>query len=76
MSCFLATSDADIGRCFAVMVQLRPHLPDAAAFVARARRQMERDGWRLAFVRDETGRVAAFCGFRVKECLATGRTFM
>ena len=56
------------------MVQLRPHLPDAAAFVARARRQMERDGWRLAFVRDETGRIAACCGFRVQECLATGKT--
>ena len=31
----LATTDADIARCFAVMRQLRPHLKNEAEFIAR-----------------------------------------
>jgi GNAT superfamily N-acetyltransferase len=71
---FLAASDADIARCFAVMRQLRPHLADEAGFVARARRQMTTEKWRLACVEDDDGSIAACAGFRILECLATGRT--
>jgi GNAT superfamily N-acetyltransferase len=67
----LADSDADLRRCFAVMTHLRPH--DEEAFVAQARRQMANDRWRLAYVEDE-GEVVAVAGFRLLECLATGKT--
>lgn len=73
MTVRIAQSDADIARCFAVMRQLRPHLTDAAAFVARARRQMAQERWRLAYV-EEDGAVAAVAGFRLLECLHSGRT--
>jgi GNAT superfamily N-acetyltransferase len=70
----LATTDADIGRCFAVMRQLRPHLTDEAEFVARARRQLAEQNWHLAYVEDDAGTVAACAGFRLLECLSSGRT--
>lgn len=73
MTVRIAQSDADIARCFAVMRQLRPHLKDVAAFVARARRQMAQERWRLAYV-EEDGAVAAVAGFRLLECLHSGRT--
>lgn len=68
-----AETDADIARCFAVMRQLRPHLTDEAEFTARVRRQMARERWRLVFV-EEDGVVAAVAGFRILECLHSGRT--
>jgi GNAT superfamily N-acetyltransferase len=69
----LADSDADLRRCFAVMRQLRPHFEQEDAFIAQVRRQMAQERWRLAFVEDE-GEVAAVAGFRLLECLATGKT--
>ncbi len=70
----LAESDADIGRCFAVMRQLRPHLKDEAEFIARVRRQIAGEKWHLAFVEDAGGAVAAMSGFRLMECLFSGKT--
>lgn len=69
----LADSDADLRRCFAVMRQLRPHFDNEEAFVAQARRQMTQERWRLAFVEDRD-QVVAVAGFRLLECLATGKT--
>lgn len=69
----LADSDADLRRCFAVMRQLRPHFDQEEAFVAQARRQMADERWRLAFVEDK-GEAVAAAGFRLLECLATGKT--
>jgi GNAT superfamily N-acetyltransferase len=69
----IAKSDADIVRCFAVMAQLRPHLTDAADFLARARRQMVDEKWRLAYIEDGE-KVAAVAGFRLLECLSSGKT--
>ena len=69
----IAQNDTDIARCFAVMKQLRPHLKDEAAFAARARRQMAQENWGLIYVEDG-GTVAAVSGFRIQECLATGKT--
>jgi GNAT superfamily N-acetyltransferase len=70
----IAERDADIRRCFAVMRQLRPHLHDEADFLVRARRQMGHDKWQLIYVEDEGGAVAAVSGFRVLECLSSGKT--
>jgi GNAT superfamily N-acetyltransferase len=69
----LADNDADLRRCHAVMRQLRPHLEQEDAFIAQVRRQMAQERWRLAFVEDQ-GEVVAVAGFRLLECLATGKT--
>jgi len=66
----LAESDRDIERCFPVMVQLRPHLEDAA-FVATIRRQVA-GGFTLAFL-ERDGHVQAVAGFRVIDNLVSGR---
>ena len=68
----LATTDADIARCFDVMQQLRPHLTQSG-FLAQAKRQQQNENWHLAYVEDG-GTVAAVAGFRFLECLFSGRT--
>jgi GNAT superfamily N-acetyltransferase len=65
-----AAADADIHRCFAVMVQLRPHLV-AAEFVSQVRR-MQSDGYRLAFL-EADGAVRAVAGYRTYEKLFSGK---
>lgn len=67
----LATSDAQIAGCFAVMAELRPHLV-RDEFVERVRLQ-ERENFLLAYGTD-AGRVVAVAGFRVMEKLSTGRS--
>jgi len=73
MAVKLADSDADLRRCHAVMRQLRPHFEQEDAFIAQVRRQMAQERWRLAYVED-AGEVVAVAGFRLLECLATGKT--
>ncbi len=67
----LAATDAEIDRCFPVMVQLRPHVP-ADEFVRQVRRQIDSDRYELAFLEEEST-VMAVAGFRLGECLAWGR---
>ncbi len=74
----LAESDAQILGCFSTLVQLRPHL-ESGDFVDRVRRQMQ-TGYCLAFIAgeketslSETSRAIAVAGFRVSECLASGK---
>jgi GNAT superfamily N-acetyltransferase len=70
MGIHLASSDQEIAACFPVVHQLRPHLtPDA--FLARVRSQQPA-GYRLAYL-EAGGRPVAVAGFRVSECLASGR---
>ena len=69
----LADSDADLRRCFPVMRQLRTHFDQEEAFVTQARRQMANERWRLAFVEDGS-EVVALAGFRLQECLFSGKT--
>ena len=70
MDIMLAESDQEIGACFEVMHQLRPHLtPDT--FLSRVRSQQE-VGYRLAYVEEE-GRPVALAGFRILETLGSGR---
>jgi GNAT superfamily N-acetyltransferase len=64
-----ANADADIARCFPVVVQLRPHLTEAA-FVEQVKRQQE-SGYRLVYL-EENG-VKAIAGFRILEMLGHGR---
>lgn len=65
-----ARSDEDIQRCFDVMAELRPHL-EADRFVALVR-EMETEGFRLAYLEDQ-GRVVAVAGYRVSTNLFLGR---
>jgi GNAT superfamily N-acetyltransferase len=66
----LATSDADIARCFAVMQQLRPHLVESE-FVGVIRHQ-ETTGFLLALLEDAGGTVRAVAGYRYLDNLASG----
>jgi GNAT superfamily N-acetyltransferase len=67
----LAETDADIARCFPVMSQLRPHLREAD-FVPRVRR-MQREGFHLAFLADDSGTVRAVAGYRFQDKLFSGK---
>jgi GNAT superfamily N-acetyltransferase len=66
----VATSDADIARCFAVMKLLRPHLVEGE-FVGVIRRQQE-TGYRMASL-DHGGRVVCVAGYRLVDNLFAGR---
>ena len=66
----LIGSDAEIARCYAVMVQLRPHLT-LADFVAQVKLQM-RSGYQLvAALGGDT--VVAVAGYRVTRSLSWGK---
>lgn len=67
----LAVEEEEIRSCYAVMAELRPHV-SAEEFVPRVRRQMETDGYKLAYLADGS-EVKAVAGFRVSECLAWGK---
>ncbi|VCU72046.1 Acetyltransferase (GNAT) family protein [Pigmentiphaga humi] len=64
-------SDGDYQACFGVMRELRPHLADAAAFAAQARRQ-GRQGYRLLAAWQDD-QVKALAGYRLQESLLYGR---
>lgn len=67
----VARSEADIARCFPVMVELRPTL-SREEFVERVSRQQESFGYGLVYL-EEGGRIRAVAGFRISECLAWGK---
>ena len=65
-----AESDEAILACYDVMAQLRPHVP-RESFLATVR-AMQKDGLRLACVREE-GRVVAVAGYRISTNLFCGK---
>lgn len=66
----LAETPEDIARCFAVMLELRPHL-EPASFVEQVLRQRA-EGYHLAFLEDG-GAVQSCGGYRISENLSSGR---
>lgn len=66
-----AHSSEQIGLCFKIMRQLRPHLTEEQAFVQQVERQIK-EGYRLVYVEDEEG-IRALAGFRFLEFLAWGK---
>jgi GNAT superfamily N-acetyltransferase len=63
-------TDEEVLACYDVMAELRPHLArDAFLPTVRA---MQKDGLRLACIRDD-GRVVAVAGYRVSTNLFCGR---
>ena len=67
----VAGSDADIARCWPVMVELRPHIRTPEDLVRLVRLQLD-EGYRLAFRADAKGRVVACSGYRIIRMLARG----
>lgn len=66
----LASSDEQIIACFDVMVELRPHLK-REEFLQKIR-EMEADGYKLAYVEEEA-KVVAVAGYRVYSNLFMGK---
>lgn len=64
-------TDEDYNACFEVMRELRPHLTDAAAFAAQARRQA-RQGYRLLAAWQDN-KVKGLAGYRTQENLMYGQ---
>jgi GNAT superfamily N-acetyltransferase len=67
----IATTPAEIDRCFSVMSQLRPKLI-AAEFLGAVQAQ-QAEGYQLAFLEYE-GSVVSVAGFRVQNMLSSGKT--
>lgn len=66
----LAKTDEEIESCFDVMSELRPHLKkDEFLSIIR---QMETDGYRMAYIR-ENEEVVAVAGYRIYTNLALGK---
>lgn len=64
-----ATTDADIARCFPVMVQLRPHLT-SDTFLQKVKKNAAA-GFKLAYV-EVDDEVRAVAGYRISDNLAWG----
>lgn len=60
-----------IGACYRVIRQLRPHLPGEQAFIEQVQRQIV-EGYHLVYCEDK-GDVRALAGFRFLEFLAWGK---
>lgn len=70
MTIEIGQTDEEIDSCYAVMVELRPHL-SREEFLAQVKRQMEGSGYQLIYLTDE-GVVKAVAGIRIAEWLARG----
>ncbi len=66
----LCKTAEDIMKCWAVLLELRPHLLQPS-FVATIQ-QMQREGYELAFI-EEQGKAVAAIGFRYLQFLYNGK---
>ena len=66
----IASSDAEIEKCYPVMAELRPHIAEDG-FLDLVR-EMEVDGYRLAYLED-AGAVSAVAGYRIYRNLFLGK---
>ena len=66
----IAETDDEIGRCYPVMSELRPHITEED-FLPQVRRQIEASGFQLVYMEDG-GEVKAVAGIRIAEWLARG----
>ena len=67
----IATTDADLAATWPVMRQLRPHL-DEAQYVAMVK-SMQPEGYRVAALHDDGGRIVAVAGYRFMTMLYAGK---
>jgi GNAT superfamily N-acetyltransferase len=68
----IARSAAEIGRCHAVMRELRPRHEQRAEFVRQVQKQ-QREGFELAYL-EAGGEVRSLAGYRIMGMLFSGRT--
>jgi ribosomal protein S18 acetylase RimI-like enzyme len=68
---FRDVGEAEIGACYELMRQLRPHLKSREEFIARWRRQSG-DGYRIVALWEQGGPVA-LAGYRITENLVHGK---
>jgi GNAT superfamily N-acetyltransferase len=71
---FRTIGEAEIGACYDLMQQLRPHLTSPEEFIARWRRQSA-DGYRILALWSEHPKPAprALAGYRITENLVHGK---
>lgn len=69
---FRSIGEAEIGVCYDLTRQLRPHLASADEFIARWRRQSA-DGYRIVALWSEQAGPRALAGYRVTENLVHGK---
>jgi GNAT superfamily N-acetyltransferase len=67
----IAKTPVEIGRCYEVVRELRPHLASRRKFTERVVRQ-QREGYLLAYL-EVDGEVRAVAGYRFLESLFSGR---
>jgi GNAT superfamily N-acetyltransferase len=72
IDCRHLDSPDDWTRAFAVMKELRPHLPDAGAFCAQMQRQRE-ENYRLLAACDAAGEILGLAGYRTQTNTLYGR---
>jgi GNAT superfamily N-acetyltransferase len=68
----LALDEGEVGRCFEVMLELRPSLKSAEQFLELVREQ-QGEGYLLAYLEDGDD-VVTVAGFRVQRMLSSGLT--
>jgi GNAT superfamily N-acetyltransferase len=66
----IAKTDLEIENCFEVMSELRPHI--VRENFVQTIREMERQGYQLAYIKDE-GLVVAVAGYRIFTNLLMGK---
>lgn len=66
----IARTKNEIGNCYAVIKELRPHL-SKEEFIAQVKRQMKNSNFQLVFLSDDE--VKAVGGIRIAEWLAGGK---
>lgn len=67
-----ARTAEEVARCFPVMRQLRTRFTEEKVFVDQVERQRA-DGFRIAYLEDNSGSVRAVAGYRTAESLFAGR---
>lgn len=71
MTIQIAQTDAQILACYTVMHELRTHISEAD-FLPQVKRQAEAQGYRLAYLEEDSA-VVAVAGFHIEEALAWGK---
>ena len=73
MAIRLLLTDEEIARCFDVLAELRPHIPNAARLLELTRLMLA-EGAEIAALETAAGEIATVAAFRVQTMLVTGKT--
>ncbi len=67
----IASTDDEIRNCFATMKQLRPHI-EKNTYIATMRGMMK-EGYQLAYLKNDVGLVSCVAGFKISHNLFLGK---